>query len=161
MKDNARIARELIRMAKELIAYNDDQAKVEPGLRSLMTKKSVERYLRKLVDTMPGMHGYDINDGTWGAVYDVFDKIKSVGADLETFSRNGGYWYCDCTVNDLPKSEQGQCLSDGEHLIGGKKWQIKIEINGMQTWRFAGEIWTVFEKPGFVNSPYRIYFSIA
>lgn len=86
MKQNVKIAKELIKLAKNLIAYNEYE--LDEKLFKMKSNQGVKNYIRNYVDDLVRGH---FRDEDWSNVKKVFDRIKSLGVNLEWGVENGGY----------------------------------------------------------------------
>ena len=81
-----KIAKELIKLAKNLIANNEYELNVK--LSTMKSKQGVKNYIRNYVDNVTKGK---FRDEDWSNVKKVFDKIKELGVNLNWYVENGGY----------------------------------------------------------------------
>jgi exonuclease III len=84
--NNIKIAKELIKLAKDLIANNEYELNVK--LSTMKSKQGVKNYIRNYVDNVTKGK---FRDEDWSNVKKVFDKIKELGVNLNWYVENGGY----------------------------------------------------------------------
>lgn len=84
--NNIKIAKELIKLAKNLIANNEYELNVK--LSTMKSKQGAKNYIRNYVDNVTKGK---FRDEDWSNVKKVFDKIKQLGVNLNWYVENGGY----------------------------------------------------------------------
>ena len=86
MKQNIKLAKELIKLAKNLIAF--DQIELNEKLFKLKSKQGIKNYIHDYVYDITKGH---FRDEDWSNVKKVFDRIKQLGVNLNWYVQNGGY----------------------------------------------------------------------
>ena len=97
-----------------------------------MTKKTVARYLYKLIERK--LRGV-FNDNYWKPIHDAFDIIRDTGVDLEVEVKNGGY------------------SLDGT----SKRWDITVEWENFEEKKFVLHGIVVASGAGSVDDPLSVY----
>ena len=84
--NNIKVAKELIKLAKSLMA--NDEYELDVKLSSLKSIQGIKNYIRNYVDDVTKGK---FRDEDWSNVKRVFDRIKELGVNLEWGVENGGY----------------------------------------------------------------------
>lgn len=86
MKQNIKIAKELVKLAKKIIANNEYQ--LDYKLMKLKSKFGIKNYIYNYVDNFTKGK---FRDEDWSNVKRVFDKINELGVNLNWYVEDGGY----------------------------------------------------------------------